>query len=90
MPRSKNRGGKNKFSAYFNPKHPGSFSGVSGFLKKQQKHKPKEIQRMVEKSTCYYSAQTSKKAISKKKSSGVCNRRSVPNRLDGFSVTFKI
>ena len=33
MPRSKNRGGKNKFSAYFNPKHPGSFSGVSGFLK---------------------------------------------------------
>ena len=33
MPCSKNRGGKSDFPAYFDPKHPGSFCGVSGFLK---------------------------------------------------------
>ena len=49
MPQSKNRGGKNKFSVYFNPKHPGSFSGVSGFLKNNKKVNKKKFKEWAKK-----------------------------------------
>ena len=35
--KSKRVSGRHEFSSYFNPKHPGSFSGVSGFIKNNKK-----------------------------------------------------
>ena len=33
MPKSRKTAGRNDFLSYFNPKHPGSYCGVTGFLK---------------------------------------------------------
>ena len=41
MPSSKKTAGKNDFSSYFNPKHPGSFCGVTGFLKNNKVNRKK-------------------------------------------------
>ena len=41
MPKFKKRAGSCKFPSYFDPKHPGSFSGVSGFLKNNKVNRKK-------------------------------------------------
>ena len=48
MPKSKKQDGKNDFSDYFNPEKPGSFSGVSGFLKNNKSASRNSFQKWAE------------------------------------------
>ena len=48
MPKSKQRNGKSDFFDYFNPEKPGSFSGVSGFLKNNKSVNKNKFQKWAE------------------------------------------